>query len=122
VAGDSLSVPTSNVYKQQLLQIANFTSIKFHTQLQILHPQTNSISNQHFFFSSLHIYLSIYLQPLLYVVVVVVVHELLLLLFLQETELSSLNIVRQSFTHLSARLYIITEFRISQKAVDSFLK
>jgi len=61
---------------------------------------------------------------LLYVVFVVVVHELLqlLLLLLQETELSSLNIVRQSFTDLSARLYIITELRISQKAVDSFLK
>jgi hypothetical protein len=60
----------------------------------------------------------------LYVVFVVVVHELLqlLLLLLQETELSSLNIVRQSFTDLSARLYIITELRISQKAVDSFLK
>jgi hypothetical protein len=58
------------------------------------------------------------------VVVVVVVLELLqqlLLLFLQDTELSSLNIVRQSFTDLSARLYIITEFRISQKPVDSFV-
>jgi hypothetical protein len=60
------------------------------------------------------------------VVVVVVVVELLqqlllLLLFLQETELSSLNIVCQSFTDLSARLYIITEFPISQKAVDSFV-
>jgi hypothetical protein len=62
---------------------------------------------------------------LLLSVVVVVVLELLqlllLLLFLQETELLSLNIVRQSFTDLSARLYIITEFCISQKAVDSFL-
>jgi len=117
VAGDSLSVPTSNVYKQQLLQIANFTS---------LHPASNSPPTNKFNFKPTFLllksaHLSIYLQPLLYVVVVVV-HELLLLLFLQETELSSLNIVRQSFTHLSARLYIITEFRISQKAVDSFLK
>jgi hypothetical protein len=124
-AGDSLSVPTSNFYKQQLLQIPNFTSLKFHAQLQNLHRQTNSIQTNN---SSSQLCTSVYLHPLLLsvllsVVVVVVVLELLqqLLLFLQETELSSLNIVRQSFTHLSARLYIITEFRISQKAVDSFV-
>jgi hypothetical protein len=110
------------LYKQQLLQIANFTSLKFHAQLQNLHPQTNSISDQQFFFSSLHICLSATVVVVcccfVVVVVVVVVLELLqqlLLLFLQETELSSLNIVRQSFTDLSAQLYIITEFRISQK-------
>ncbi len=120
------SVPTSNLYKQQLLHSQfHFTRIprpsKFSTHKQIQFQANNSSSQV-----CTSISLSIYLSATVVVVVCcfVVVHELLqlLLLLLQETELSSLNIVRQSFTDLSARLYIITELRISQKAVDSFLK
>jgi hypothetical protein len=126
------SVPTSNLYEQQQLLLNSrfhFTRIprpasKFSTHKQMQFQANNSSSQV-----CTSIYLSINLSATVVVVVVVccfvvVVHELLqlLLLLLQETELSSLNIVRQSFTDLSARLYIITELRISQKAVDSFLK
>ncbi len=117
VAGVSLSVPTSNVYQQLLLQIANFTSLKLHSQLQFLHPQTNSISNQHFFFSSLHIYLSICNRCCMLL--------LLLLLYMSSCCCCSCKKLNFRVWILCVRALLIcphfTEFRISQKAVDSFV-
>jgi hypothetical protein len=118
------SVPTCTSSSSSSCYIAQFHITKIPRPVSNS-PPTSKFNLRPTFLLLKSAHLSIYLQPLLLSVVVVVVLELLqlllLLLFLQETELLSLNIVRQSFTDLSARLYIITEFCISQKAVDSFL-